>query len=395
MGRIAAQRNIVRNLLALLLGAGALAAPAAPVSAGIFTVDTLDDAGMGSLRQAVADANANMGSDDIVFADGLSGTIELTSGEIAITDHVTIVGPGARVLAVDSTARIFNIGGQANEVEVVIAYLTLQGGVAPLFGNGGGIIATNARFNLTEVTMTGNAAATGEGGAISCTTGSLSLERVTLSGNSAAKAGALHLVLCSLDNMSNSTVSGNTASDSVGGIKLEFVGATIANSTVADNRATGSQGGILLNQGNTLNLISTIVADNTDGAGGSDLVRFGANSTINAEYSLIETPPVANTINGTDVGNLIGVDPQLEALDNNGGPTDTHALPDTSPALDRGANPFFEITDQRGQPYQREIGGGTDIGAYERQTSSGAPAASTLALAMLAAALLAFGVRRA
>src|SRR5829696_123499 len=51
-----------------------------------FTVLNLADSGEGSLRQAVQGANVLSGADTIDFADGLLGTIALTSGEMSITD---------------------------------------------------------------------------------------------------------------------------------------------------------------------------------------------------------------------------------------------------------------------------------------------------------------------
>src|SRR5262245_40106325 len=62
-----------------------------------FTVLNLADSGIGSLRQAILDANAN--PDAIGFADGLSGTIPLTTDQLSITDALTIDGPGADLLA--------------------------------------------------------------------------------------------------------------------------------------------------------------------------------------------------------------------------------------------------------------------------------------------------------
>lgn len=62
--------------------------------AATFTVTSLNDSGAGSLRKAVLDANAAPGNDTIAFQSGLTGTIVLTSGEIAITDRVAINGPG-------------------------------------------------------------------------------------------------------------------------------------------------------------------------------------------------------------------------------------------------------------------------------------------------------------
>lgn len=65
-----------------------------------FTVSNLADGGEGSLRQAVFDANALAGADAIVFAEGMQGTIALTGGQLSITDHLTIDGPGADLLAI-------------------------------------------------------------------------------------------------------------------------------------------------------------------------------------------------------------------------------------------------------------------------------------------------------
>src|SRR5262245_20821974 len=53
-----------------------------------FTVTNLLDSGAGSLRAAVSAANANPGADTIDFAT--TGTIGLTSGELLITDSLTI-----------------------------------------------------------------------------------------------------------------------------------------------------------------------------------------------------------------------------------------------------------------------------------------------------------------
>ena len=64
----------------------------------LFMVTNLDDAGAGSLRDAILDANANAGADVIDFAPKVKGTIGLSSGELAITDDLIIDGPGARKL---------------------------------------------------------------------------------------------------------------------------------------------------------------------------------------------------------------------------------------------------------------------------------------------------------
>ena len=68
-----------------------------------FTVTNLLDTGAGSLRAAVASANASAGADTIDFAT--TGTIALTSGQLDISDSLTINGPGAGALTVSSHYR--------------------------------------------------------------------------------------------------------------------------------------------------------------------------------------------------------------------------------------------------------------------------------------------------
>src|SRR5262245_44452220 len=58
-------------------------------------VTTLADGGVGSLRAAIAQANAHTGADTIDFQPGLTGTIALTGGELDISDDLTINGLGA------------------------------------------------------------------------------------------------------------------------------------------------------------------------------------------------------------------------------------------------------------------------------------------------------------
>src|SRR5260370_30342064 len=77
-----------------------------------FTVENLADSGLGSLRQAILDANALPGADLIGFAPAARhGTLALTGGELRITDHLTIDGPGANRLTVsgNNTSRVFDI----------------------------------------------------------------------------------------------------------------------------------------------------------------------------------------------------------------------------------------------------------------------------------------------
>lgn len=84
----------ITALLALLAGMlGGFIAPS-PVLAATMTVSNLNDSGAGSLRQAIIDANSSPGADVIEFKGGLNGTIALSSQLPAITEDLTIRGPG-------------------------------------------------------------------------------------------------------------------------------------------------------------------------------------------------------------------------------------------------------------------------------------------------------------
>src|SRR5262249_37577297 len=112
-----------------------------------FSVLNLADSGKGSLRQAVLDAQANPGADEIEFAAGLTGAIYLTTGQLSITGDLAINGQGAELLAVSGSnqSRVFNISGGAT---VTIEGLTIRDGKAigavgaPALG--GGILNTSS-----------------------------------------------------------------------------------------------------------------------------------------------------------------------------------------------------------------------------------------------------------
>ena len=77
--------------------------------AGTLLVYNINDSGAGSLRQAINDNNALGGGSTIVFSNNTVGTITLTTGELLITRDMTIVGPGANLLAINGNgSRVFH-----------------------------------------------------------------------------------------------------------------------------------------------------------------------------------------------------------------------------------------------------------------------------------------------
>ena len=105
-------------------------------------------------------------------------------------------------------------------------------------------------------------------------------------------------------------------------------------STVAENTADFA-GGIFNDDasGAAIALANTIVADNTAGTAPPDI--FG-----HRDGQLLLDPECSGATINTDFpgSNITGVDPLLDPLANNGGPTETMALTETSPALEAGSN---------------------------------------------------------
>jgi len=118
-----------------------------------LVVTNTNDAGAGSLRQAILDAPSGA---TISFANSLKAqTITPTSGELAINQNLNIDGLGASEQAVSGggSSSVFDVAGGAN---VTISGLTITGGVAD-DGFGGGIVNAG-NLTLKDSQATGNQA---------------------------------------------------------------------------------------------------------------------------------------------------------------------------------------------------------------------------------------------
>ena len=169
-------------------------------------------------------------------------------------------------------------------------------------------------------------------------------------------ANALDLVTC--------TIATNLAfSGSGGGIYDAGPTGVYRNSTIVLNQS-GRSGGIYCAGADIGNCI---IAANNNGGTGPDI----EGNFLSSDYNLIRdgrgwfnNGPITHTI--------IGLDPVLGPLQNNGGPTPTLALLQGSPAIDQGKS-FGILTDQRGRVRPFDIpelvnvagGDGSDIGAFE------------------------------
>ena len=91
------------------------------------------------MRQAILDANATPGvADEIVFQAGLTGTINLTTGEMDVTDDLTLTGNGRANTIIDaqSNSRIFDVSGFGTDL--TLDSLTLRNGRTTANGEAGG-----------------------------------------------------------------------------------------------------------------------------------------------------------------------------------------------------------------------------------------------------------------
>lgn len=215
--------------------------------AATFTVTHLGDNGSGSLRAAVASANAASGSDNIRFQVGLTGTIQLAS-EILITDSVSIEGPGASLLAVagSATNRIFLLDRAGGERSTTtLSGLTLRNGRA---SDGGAIHGDDENLVVRDAVFTGNASVS-RGGAIRLERGDLTLTDVELAGNQAgpgnnATGGAISFTRGTL-RMTRCVVRNNAATHG-GGLYLGTPAphAVIEDSVFLDNASQFAGGAI-------------------------------------------------------------------------------------------------------------------------------------------------------
>ena len=224
-------------------------------------VTNLNDNGFGSLRWDIA--NAPSGS-TITFDPSLWRHTIVLTGDLPITEHLSIQGPGARLLTISSSTHqidmrrgaFISISGLSfkgsklnampllsNEGTLILSNSAVSGNIAVL--GGGGIFNTGILI-LNNSTVSGNTVPQGEGGGI-FNEGTLALSNSTVSGNTASEGGGIlnsggTLIL------SNSTVSGNTASYDGGGIVINnFENVlTLTNSTVSGNSASHDGGGIFI-----------------------------------------------------------------------------------------------------------------------------------------------------
>ncbi len=230
-------------------------------------------------------------------------------------------------------------------------YSTLSANSASARGTGsslgGGAFVLNEWFEIYYSTIDSNRADFGAGLALYAARGDAVLRNSTISGNAAgAKFGGLYM-----DCILRSIPQGDC-----------LISLKVYNSTIAFNGAPVYPGAFT---DSPVKVQSSIIAKNWNGSADlADLFVSGASSTSASSGA-------NNLIISSNLGfpGTLTADPQLAPLAYHGGPTRTHALLATSPAVDHGNDTLSLSADQRGGAFARVVNSTADIGAYERQAN--------------------------
>ena len=350
-----------------------------------------DQYGRCTLRAAVMEANASLGRDTIHLP---AGTYELTlygfeeaaaTGDLDITSDLVLLGAGAGSTIIDADQvdeNIFEILGGPSGSTVEIAGVTVQNGRRSHdSGNasGGGIrVGEGAALELRDSVIRDNTATDAGGGIVS--SGTLTVIRSTLIGNHSWEGGGIAGV--------GATVVGSLLTENVAeqiGDAISGGELIVVNTTVSRN-GSGSSGAGAINVWGSALIVASTVADN-DGAG---VLGFDGEPSITFQNTVIANNgtrdclrnivfPIVSLGHNLDSDDTCGLtaatdrpntDPLLGLLEDNGGPTSTHALLPGSPGLD--AVPVAACVDHEGHPLSadqrgvaRPQGPNCDIGAFE------------------------------
>lgn len=355
-----------------------------------IVVSNILDAGASSLRAAITAANTNgTGFDDIVFDStvfNVQRTIDVATALPVITTNLTLSGPGANLLEVHraSGAPEFSVfRGSNGLVLLALSGLTVSNGLVDLDAGGG--VSSAGDLTLHGVRITGNSALSFGGGIFLLR--NADIDHCTFDSNSTPNGGGAIYITANFDSrvrIANSTITANSAGTG-GGIAQYASGPRlvleIVNTTIAGNTASGASGqsisSVAANVGSstTVSLRNSILSS-ASSPNLSVSSESGASAVVASRGFNLASDAAAVFLNQASDQNSANAG--LAPLGNNGGTTPTHALLMTSQALDRGNNAGSgAIQDQRGNvprtvdlPAANALGGdGTDIGAYEAQTT--------------------------
>ncbi|MEO8609111.1 MAG: choice-of-anchor Q domain-containing protein [Chloroflexota bacterium] len=391
------------------------------------TYDGICNAANCSLRDAFAAANSAPGS-AIHLPPGTynlsiagQGENAALSGDLDILANMTIYGDDAATTIVNANGidRVFDVPGIVNGDYLVrsitIRGLTIKGGnaetggglyndsaqstiiirdsvitnntatgnVQSYFRSSGGGIANTGTMTIINSIIQNNSSVGSVGGGIANQQGNLTIQNSTIRNNSAGGvSGDRSTITGGYGTLiiRQSTINNNTN----GGINIDKNQATITNTTVSNNDSYGiavgnnAAGWLKLNNvtivGNSgvgllkaasfadITMTNTLIYNNSSADCDANS-SFSALTLVEQDYNLVGTIGSRCELSGSH--NLIGANPLIGPLQNNGGLSQTHALLAGSPAEDAGNAATCEANDQRGNP--RPEGNACDIGSYENR----------------------------
>lgn len=309
--------------------------------------------------QGVPDAPVNVTIDGLTITDGMvSGTTasQWGAGIITINTNLKLRNSSLRDNYADG------IGGAVGSISSSISLenTAITGNTASLAG---GIIALSSPLTISNSTISGNSATNGAG-AILTAYSDLTIQNSTIRGNTESGVGiygALYLYGSASVTIRNTTIASNSGGR-FSGLVAQDSSVTLVNSTVSDNSGTLFSGLGVVNS--TLNIINSTLTNNLapdssgiflydstatlsnsiiTGNSSGDCMLEGA-SHVQAGHSIISDVGAQNCGITADAGNLIGADPRLGPLADNGCTTQsgvpgsascvaTRALSTNSPAV--------------------------------------------------------------
>lgn len=272
---------------------------------------------------------------EITIYGGFAGN-ESFLEEREIYDNLTTIDGGG------TSFTLFRI----NQNNVVIDGFTLtenDPGSSAVGGAIGVIGVSNLLIrNCTFLNCTGDL-----GGAIGLQSGStnIRIENCLFNANSSNNNGGAIYSIGADVLINNCTFTNNNTNASGGAIYTEGTSTNIENCTITGNDSfSGQAGGIGYNLNDPI-VINSIIWANDD----NTLIEIDPGASVS--YSVVK--------GGYPGTQNVAVDPQLNPLAHNGGPTETFSFPFSSVALNRGS--VFSGQDSRGVDYI----GACDIGSYE------------------------------
>ena len=341
-----------------------------------------------------------LGGRAVIDARGVGRAIDIHRGAPTKLARITLTGGDAA-------------GAKGGGVAAHASLRLIRSAVVANHADAGGGIFTAAPLTLMRTRVRGNQATGGVGGGIDTHGGSVLIIRSRVTGNRGEDAGGGVAVRHDTFRISKTTVAHNVAQTDAGGVYVLEATGRITESTIDRNAAHRSGGGVYQSGSNLAVFNTTITRNRADSTGGgiqssvagghvmlnsvtvvrnvADLLgrralggglmsRGGSFGVVNAIVALNRSDATPNDCHGafdSFGGNLlstidgcrsfagsalVGLDPKLGPLKDNGGPTKTLALRRDSPAIGRANDEREPQADQRGRSRRVD----PDIGAFER-----------------------------